>query len=102
MAAVFTFLGLALCGYLAGMAGSLLGALRDISNVPSRDGAKVFIFILLYQVATYAPVQIVKVLIACTLAYALSGLGFCYAALISSAVCAVCGFAFMRLLPRKR
>ena len=102
--AVLTFLGLALCAYLGGMAGSLLGALADIRNVPSRDGAKVFIFILLYQVATYAPVQIVKVLLACTAAYGLTaaGFGFCAASAIGAAVCALVGFTFMRLLPRKR
>lgn len=100
---ILAFLGMALCGYFAGMAGSFLGALRDAKEVSNNDGGRgqVLVFVLLYMVITYPLLQAAKVGVALLAAWLFSGVASTCAALFyTSLVCAVVGYGFMRLFPR--
>lgn len=91
-------LGVAFCGYLAGIVGSIVAALRDVRDVHNDDAA-VILFIMLWQLVKYGPLQLVKVAVALASAYMLSGFGFGLALIGTCAACAIAAYGVMRLLP---
>lgn len=95
---IWSFLGVALFAYFCGMLGSLLGAVKVTDKNRSPGGWEIFIFVMLVQVFTFWPVQIVKIVLALSMSYALAGSD--YALLGSGATCAVAGFLTMRFLPQ--
>lgn len=100
--AILAFLGMALCGYLAGMAGSFLGTLRDAQSVPNTDDGRgrVLVFVLLYMIITHPLLQVCKVGVALLAAWMFSGVTSTCAALFhTSVVCAAAGYLFIRLFP---
>lgn len=102
IAHVLFVLAIAACGYVFGMLGSLLGALRDLRQVTERDGARLFIFILLAEIAVYPPVQLFKISVDLVTASLLASHGFFHAAACTSGICFLAGFGFMRLLPLRK
>lgn len=94
---IWTVLGVAFLAYLCGMIGSLLGAKRLTDDNRSPGGWEVLILVLLLEVSTFWPVQLVKIALALSLSYALYGTGY---ALVGSCVaCFIVGFGVMRFLP---
>ena len=95
---IWYILGVALFAYFCGMLGSLLGSKKVADNNHTPGGWEIFIFIMLVEVFTFWPVQIVKIVLALTMSYALAGSD--YALLGSGATCALAGFLTMRFLPQ--
>ena len=95
--ATLTILGIALAAYLCGMVGSFLGAYQNAKKEHTPGGENIFIFILLFQVFTFWPVQVVKVSLALGLSYFLAGSG--HALLCAAGSCFIAGYGCMLLFP---
>lgn len=91
-----SFLGLAACGYLAGMVGSIIGMYCNANQVSERNG-RLFLLVVFWMVTINPIVQVVKVVVALTAACLLTGSG--YALCSTATICAVISFLFMLLLP---
>lgn len=86
------FFLLLLLTYLCGLVGSMLAAARQIRELPPNTG--ILLLILLFQVITFWPLQIAKVIVAVTVTCLLTESPY-----LACGICFGCGFLFITMIP---
>ena len=83
---------LLLLTYACGLIGSMLAAARQIRELPPNTG--ILLLLLLFQVITFWPLQIAKVIVAVTVTCFLTDSPY-----LACGICFGCGFLFITVIP---
>lgn len=86
-----------IAGYVAGLFGCMRGMLRDTGSQPKSKNSLFMVFLWLFVVLSYWPLQIFQIAVAVTLVLCLDGGN--YVLLKTCGICFVSGFVLMRSAP---